>query len=208
MFVSRIISLLKTLKYQKQKVTLTDAVKKDFKWWSKFMSVFNGIELIIPNTVLCSVLGDACPMGSGAWSEHSQEYYSRKFPFDLCDPKFPIHLKEFWCAILAVRLWGHCWTGHRVAIYCDNEAVVKTIIHQKPTDPELQNCLREFLFHVCIFKFQPVLLRVSTSENDIADFLSRNHNQKDKQKMFESKGITGMTQVEVDDSLFDFVGTW
>ena len=63
-FVSRIISLIKTLKHQKQKATLTEAVKKDFKWWAKFLSVFNGIELLVPNTVLSSVLGDAYPMGS------------------------------------------------------------------------------------------------------------------------------------------------
>jgi hypothetical protein len=166
------------------------------------------IELLIPNTVLCSVLGDAYPMGGGSWNEYAKEYYSRKFPLDLCNPKFPIHLKEFWCVILAVRLWGHLWTGYRVAIYCDNEAVVQTIIHQKPSDPELQNCLREFFFHVCAFKFQPILLRVTTSDNDIADFLSRNNNSEDIQKMFEAKSITGMKEVKIGDDMFDFIGNW
>ena len=207
-FVSRIISLIKTLKYQKQKVTLGDAVKKDFRWWSKILAVFNGVELIIHNTVFCSVLGDACPMGSGSWNGEAKEYYSRRFPYDLCDPKFPIHLKEFWCCILAVRLWGHLWAGRRVAIYCDNEAVVQTIVNQKPSDPALQDCLREFLYHVCIYKFQPVLLRVTTSDNYIADFISRNHDSEDIEKMFLTKDILGMKQVTVDDNFFDFVGDW
>ena len=61
-FVSRIIS---TLKHQKQKTTLTEAVKKDFKWWAKFLNVFNGVELLVTTTVFDSVLGDACPMGGG-----------------------------------------------------------------------------------------------------------------------------------------------
>ena len=174
-FVSQIISILKTLKHQKQKTTLTEAVKKDFKWWAKFLNVFNGVELLIPNTVFSSVLGDAYPMGSGSWNEQEKQYYSRKFPHYLCDTKFPIHLKEFWCCIIAARLWGHLWSGKRVAIYCDNEAVVQTITHQKPSDLELQNCLREFLFHVCTFKFQPVLLRISSEDNFVADFLSRNN---------------------------------
>ena len=103
-FVSRIISLIKTLKYQKQKATLTEAVRKDLKWWSKFLSVFNGIELLVPSTVFTSVLGDAYPMGSGSWNEENKEYYSRKFPLALCDTSYPIHLKEFWCIILAARL--------------------------------------------------------------------------------------------------------
>ena len=124
-FVSRIISLIKTLKHQKQKTTLSAAVKKDFVWWSKFLGVFNGIELLVPTTVSTSVLGDAYPMGSGSWNEQAKEYYSRKFPWVLCDTKYPIHLKEFWCVIVATRLWGHLWSGKRVAIYCDNVAVVE-----------------------------------------------------------------------------------
>ena len=207
-FVSRIISLLKTLKHQNQKTTLTDSVKKDFSWWAKFLTVFNGVELLVPSSVSLSILGDAYPMGSGSWNQQANEYYSRKFPHDLCDTRYPIHLKEFWAVIIAARLWGHLWTGHRVAIYCDNEAVVKTITHQKPTDPELQNCLREFLYHVCVFKFQPVLLRISTTDNSVADFISRNHDPDSIQKMFMSKGITGMNQVVVDDMMFDFVGQW
>ena len=207
-FVSRIISLIKTLKYQKQKATLTEAVKKDFKWWSKFLSVFNGIELLVPSTVFTSVLGDAYPMGSGCWNEESKEYYSRKFPIALCDTNYPIHFKEFWCVILAARLWGHLWTGHRIAIYCDNEAVVQTITHQKPSDMKMQDCLREFLYHVCVFKFQPVLIRISTADNHIADFISRNHDTESIEKMFESKGISGMKPIVVDDTMFDFVGNW
>ena len=207
-FVSRIISLLKTLKHQKQKTTLPDSVKKDFKWWGKFLTVFNGVELLVPTTVYTSVLGDAYPMGSGSWNDQAKEYYSRQFPHDLCDTKYPIHLKEFCCVFLAVRLWGHMWAGHRVAIYCDNEAVVQTVNHQKPSDPELQNCLREFLYHVCVFKFQPVLIRISTTDNSVADFISRNHDPEDIGKMFLSKDITGMKEVMVDDMMFDFVGSW
>ena len=207
-FLSRIISLLKTLKHQKQKTMIPDSVKKDFKWWGKFLTVFNGVELLVPTTVYTSVLGDAYPMGSGSWNDQAKEYYSRQFPHDLCDTKYPIHLKEFWCVILAVRLWGHMWAGHRVAIYCDNEAVVQTVNHQKPSDPELQNCLREFLYHVCVFKFQPVLIRISTTDNSVADFISRNHDPEDIGKMFLSKDITGMKEVMVDDMMFDFVGSW
>ena len=207
-FVSRIISALKTLKHQKQKATLTEAVKKDFKWWAKFLNVFNGVELLVPTTVFASVLGDACPMGGGSWNEQAKEYFSRRFPHALCDTIYPIHLKEFWCVIIAARLWGHLWSGKRVAIYCDNEAVVKTVTNQKPTDKELQNCLREFFFHVCAFKFQPVLIRISSCDNSVADFISRNHDPEAIGKMFLSKDIMEMKEVKVDDKMFEFIGDW
>ena len=207
-FVSRLISLLKTLKFQTQKITIPEAVKLDFAWWYRFLQVFNGVELIIPSTVCSRVLGDAYPMGGGAWNEQAQEYFSQQFPANLCQTKYPIHLKEFWILILAARAWGHLWSGQRVAFYCDNEACVKTITHQKPSDPARQACLREFFYHACHFKFQPVVLRISSEENDIADFLSRNHNEDDIAAKFLSRGIHTMTPVEITHDMFSFVGDW
>ena len=207
-FVSRLISLLKTLKFQSQKTTIPGPVKLDFAWWHRFLKVFNGVELIIPSTVFCSVLGDACPMGGGAWNEQAAEYFSQPFPLLLCQSKYGIHLKEFWVLILAARVWGHLWSGRRVAFYCDNEACVQTINHQKPSDQALQACLREFFYHACHFKFQPVLLRITSEANDLADFLSRNHNENDIDAKFISRGISNMKPVKITDDMFTFVGDW
>ena len=164
--------------------------------------------MLIPPTVYCNILGDAYPMGGGAWNEKAMEYFSSKFPLNLCSPKYPIHLKEFWVIILATRVWGHLWSGHRVAIYCDNEACVQAITHQKPSDPALQECLREFFFLACSFKFQPVALRITTEDNDIADFLSRNQNKADIERKFLSKDLQGMNPVNITDDMFTFIGDW
>ena len=207
-FVSRIIALLKGLRTQKQKVTLTENVKKDFLWWSEFLPVFNGVELLVPSTVFCSVLGDATLQGGGSWNEREKEYFSRRFPPHLQDHNIFIHLKEFFIAIVAAKLWGHLGEGRRVAIYCDNKAVMKTMIYQKPQDPELQKCLREMLYHACRFKFQPVFLRVTTDDNDIADFISRIHDQEAIKIKFEKRGLTNMKAIEVPDDTFNFVADW
>ena len=207
-FVARIIATLKGLKFQKQKVTLSEGIKKDFLWWSEFLPVFNGVELLIPNTVFCSVLGDATLHGGGSWNEREKEYFSREFPPHLRDPKIYIHLKEFFIAIIATKLWGHLWEGKRVAMYCDNEAVVKTMVYQKPQDTELQKCLREMLFYVCKFRFQPVFLRVSTVDNDIADFIRRVHDPVSIQNKVESRKLFNMTELSIPDVMFDFVADW
>ena len=207
-FVSRIIASIKSLKNQKQKITLSVDLKKDFLWWSTFLDVFNGVELLIPDTVYCNILGDATLAGGGSWNEMEKEYISRKFPFHLQSPSIYIHIKEFWMVILAAKVWGSKWTGRRIAIYCDNEAVCKTIIHQKPKDPELQRCLRELLFFVCKFKFQPIILRVSTKDNDIADFISRVFDEASISKMFLEKGLEGMRHVTVLDDMFNFEADW
>ena len=207
-FVSRIISILKGLRSQMQKITLSQEIKKDFLWWSEFLPVFNGVELLIPDTVFCSVLGDATLHGGGSWNEKEKEFFSRQFPLHLKSHKIYIHIKEFLIAIVATKLWGHLWEGKRVAIYCDNEAVVKTMVYEKPQDTDLQKCLREMLFYACKFHFQPVFLRISTDDNDIADFISRNYNYDDIIAKFSARGLSNMKQIPVADDLFDFVADW
>ena len=207
-FVSRIIGVLKGLRTQKQKVTLSKEIRKDFLWWSEFLPVFNGIELLVPDTVFCSVLGDATPQGGGSWNEREKEYFSRAFPAHLQDPNIYIHVKEFLVAIAAAKVWGHYWEGKRIAIYCDNEAVVKSMIYQKPQDPELQKCLREMLFLACKFHFQPIFLRISTDDNDIADFISRVHDPVEITAKFAARGLTNMKYVNLEDDYFNFVADW
>ena len=207
-FVSRIISEQKSLKSQKQKKTLSGEVKKDFLWWKMFLDVFNGVELIIPATVSCNVLGDATLSGAGAWNEVTKEYWSAKFPFEMQSPYYPIHQKEFLTVIVQVKIWGANWSGKRVAIHCDNVAVVQTISHLKPKDPELQRCLREFLYYVTMYKFEPVMVRIPTKDNDLADFISRNHDKNDIEKKFSQYGLKDMSRVEIHDAIFSFVADW
>ena len=207
-FVSRIISILKGLRSQKQKVTLDHETRKDFLWWSEFLPVFNGVEIIVPDTVFCSVVGDATLQGGGSWNEREREYFSRRFPAHLIDPRIYIHIKEFLVSITSAKLWGHLWEGRRVAIYCDNEAVVKTMVYQKPQDHELQKCLREMLYLACKFHFQPIFLRITTDENDIADFISRRHDPEAIRSKFKSRGLANMKEIVVPDEMFEYVADW
>ena len=207
-FVTRIIAEHKSLKFQKQKTTLSNDIKKDLLWWKQFMVTFNGVELIIPITVSCNVLGDATLSGGGAWNVVRLEYWSRKFPFQYQTPDYPIHLKEFWTVLVQVKIWGSFWSGKRVAIHCDNVAVVQTINCLKPKDPELQKCLREFLYYVTLYKFEPVMVRIPTKDNSIADFISRNHSIQDIEKMFLENGLSNMKPVAIPDAQFEFIADW
>jgi hypothetical protein len=126
----------------------------------------------------------------------------------LQSPNFPIHQKEFLTVIVQVKVWGAGWSGKRVAIHCDNVAVVQTINHMKPKDKELQRLLREFLFYVTTYKFEPVLIRIPTKDNHLADFVSRNHNSLDIQEEFAKYGVEKMESVPVPDHMFSFLADW
>ena len=170
--------------------------------------MFNGVELLVPHTVSFNVLGDATLTGAGAWNEVSGQFWSRRFPLSMQSPEFPIHLKEFITVIISVKIWGHHWTGKRVALHCDNVSVVETINHQKPKDVRMQQCLREFLFQVTTQKFEPVMVRIPTSDNFLADFVSRNHNKEDIKNEFIKFGKEKMDDVTVSDDMFFFTADW
>ena len=207
-FVTRIIAEQKSLQSQQQKKTLSSDLKKDLLWWKLFLDVFNGVELLVPQTVACNILGDATLTGAGAWDEAAGLFWSRKFPRMMQSADVPIHLKEFLTLIISVKLWGHRWAGLRIALHCDNSAVVQTINYQKPKDPLMQQCLREFLYQVTTLKFEPVMVRIPTDENFMADFISRNHFEEDILRKFSQHGVRKMECVTVTDDMFSFTADW
>ena len=116
-----------------------------------------------------------------------------------------MHIKEF---VIVVWLWGTGWAGQRIVIYFDNDSVCDTCVYQKPKNLALQQLLREFLFWVCKFNFFPVLEKIGTKENHIADFISRNHIPADIDNYFESCGLPIQFKVDIPPSWFDFQADW
>ena len=150
--------------------------------------------------------GDATPSGGGAW--HGNEYWSQRLPQALLDPLIPIHIKEFWTLLVSAKQWGDTWTGQCMVIFCDNDAVVETIEKKKPKDPALLSLLREFLFVVVTKKFYPVVRKVGTKENYLADFVSRRFDHQAALDMFRKAGMDNMQQVVPKTRYFNLSATW
>ena len=207
-FVSRIIAEIRKLPKQSSKVVLSRDIRKDFLWWNEYLSEFSGVELIPPTTVSQSILGDAYPQGGGSWNPVLKQYFSMRFPDYMCSTDTPIHIKEFIVVILAIRLWGECWAGQRIIIFCDNDSVCDTITYQKPQNPEMQKLLRECLYWVCKFNFYPILQKISSSDNHIADMISRNHNEDDIRNYFEKYGYSDISRILIPVKWFNFTAEW
>ena len=172
------------------------------------MVKFNGVELMIPDSIAAQVAGDACPTGLGSWNLCSREYFSRRFPHSLRDPQIPIHVLEFLCVIIAVKKWGSEWSGKRVQIYCDNDSVCDVLTYLKPKDKRMQSLLREFLHWVCVFNFSPQVSKIGTKENSIADFLSRNFSDNDAEQFFMKENIYPLAKLNIIDEDFDLIADW
>ena len=219
-FMGRLLQQLRTMGNSKDtfKVKLTDDSRKDIKWWARYLEHFNGIQLIVNEDPFLLDLdqmmdrtadfcaGDATPTGAGAW--HDKYFWSRKLPEHMQDPKIPIHLKKFWAVIISARLWGDSWSGRSIVIWCDNDAVVDTIVYKKPRDPALLSLLREFLYTVVTKKFFPVLRKIGTKENILADFISRRHDTEAAMAEFSKVGMPDMTPLRVTDCSFKLTDPW
>ena len=219
-FMGRLLQQLRSMGVSKDhfKVKLSDESMKDLKWWARYLDHFNGIQLIVNEDPFLLTLeqmmdrpsdlcaGDATPTGGGAW--YDKFFWSRMLPKDLQDPRIPIHLKEFWVVIVSARLWGDSWAGKTVVIWCDNDAVVDTIVYKKPKDPALLSLLREFLYIVVTKKFFPVLRKIGTKENCLADFISRRHDTAAAIAEFGKVGLDNMNPIHVTDCSFKLTEPW
>ena len=219
-FLGRLLDQLRTMsgKPDNKKVKLLDETKKDIIWWDRFVEHYNGVEVIaIEDPIKLSFqqlldtphdvcAGDATPVGGGAW--HGYEYWCGWLPESLKDPLIPIHIKEFWVLIVSAKQWGDTWTGRAVVLYCDNDAVCEVIWNKKPRDPAMLSLLREFLHVVVTKKFFPVVRKISSSDNYLADHISRRFDEQASEVVFSKAGLHGMVRVMPRRNFFDLSATW
>ena len=219
-FLGRMLDQLRSMagKQDNKKVKLLEETRKDITWWANYVEHYNGVELItIEEPIMLSYeqlldtphdvcAGDATPVGGGAW--HGYEYWCDKLPEDLQDPQIPIHVKEFWTLIVSAKLWGDTWTGRVMILYCDNDAVCEVIWHKKPRDQIMLSLLREFLFVVVTKKFYPVVRKIASKDNHLADHISRRFDESAAQTLFSKSGLHGMVRVMPKRCFFNLSATW
>ena len=219
-FMGRLITQLQHMHSlpDQKKTKLSEGCKQDIQWWNRYLRRFNGIEMLYPSDPLDLPLsqlldtsalvncGDAYPGGGGAY--FGGEYWSRKFPDWLTAQSTPIHLLEFWVVVASAWLWGEAWRGSLVYVFCDNVAVVEVLDKEKPKDPRMLELLQEYLYIVCTRGFIPAFKEVGTADNDLADFLSRNHDQSATKAYFRSKNLPMRTFIPAPDHLFTLRSNW
>ena len=219
-FMGRLLSQLRDMsgKSDNIKVKLSAECMKDLLWWKCFLKEYNGVTMIENNDAVklslpqlldnpfAVCVGDATLIAGGAW--HGESYWSRPLPFNLQDHKIPVHVKEFLVVIVSTKIWGESWSGKVVQIFCDNDPVCDVVDGERPSDLKMLSLLREFKYWVCKFRFYPVMRKISSEDNIIADHISRRHDDDAAQALFAVHGLGHMDLVEAPDRLFDLTATW
>ena len=219
-FMGRLLDQLRSLSslHDGKKVVFSEESRKDIRWWAEYLEHFNGVTMIVNEDPIqlsyeqlldspysiCA--GDATPSGGGAW--YGDEYWCGKLPEWLLDPLIPIHMKEFWVMIVSAKVWGENWSGKTITIFCDNDAVCDTVTYRKPRDQGLLSLLREFLYLVVTMKFFPVVRKIGSSENEIADHISRYFDDEAAAKVFAKFGFQNMRRIKPKTTHFNLSSTW
>ena len=110
--------------------------------------------------------------------------------------------------VVTAWLWASQRRGKLVYSFCDNTAVIEVLQKEKPSDPKMQELLREYLYIVCTRGFTPVFRKIGTVANETADFISRVHDPNRIQEFFQKKGLQIRKPVTAPDNLFLMGSNW
>ena len=185
-------------------------MKKDIIWWYSFLPLYNGVSMMLyeqwcsPDSVFsCDSSLQAC---GGFWNGR---YFHTKFPAFVAEKRYSINILEMLAIIVCLKLWGYLFVGKRIQIFCDNESVCHCINSGRTQNEVLQSCLREVCFLAAIHEFQIKAVHLSSSDNRLADHLSRfDTDQKHRDQFFELTKDFVLEECVVSSHLFEFQNDW
>ena len=116
-----------------------------------------------------SVNLDACPSGLGAIFDN--QVYAMTLPASWRNVN--IAYTEMMNILVALIVWHNQWSGHKVLIKCDNQAVVSVLTTGKTRDSTLAKYARNIFLSLSACNVDIMVIHVPGKMNPVADLLSR-----------------------------------
>jgi hypothetical protein len=160
---------------------LTAEMKADLRWWRRFLPSWNGIAIIRPTREHHFLWTDAsgneglggyylptstAPLGELTWSSAFSKPHPRHHRHK------HINYKEMLAVLTAFRLWLAEFSHKHIAIHTDNTAVYHGLNKRSIRGPAMEP-LREITLLAALHDITFSAHWISTSDNRLADFLSR-----------------------------------
>ena len=176
-FLNRVLATKRWAASLSAPIYIDSAFRADVQWWADSLISTNGISFLVPRLEV-EVSLDASSNGwhggrpGLAGVNHSTgEFFAAPAP-----PEFEswhISAHELICHLIAIRLWGHQWSGQQIRGKSDSEPCVFLLKNGKSRVDLRLHMARTFatlqLTHNCIW--QPEW--ISTKDNVMPDALSR-----------------------------------
>ena len=167
-YLNRLLDVLRSIE-DKKMVPVTREAQRDINWFQKFIPKYNGVTFFDQKPIDHSIELDASLQGMGAcWGS---QIYAFQIPLGYMDMLI-VHL-EMLNILAALRVWGEAWNNAKVAIACDNLAVVQVLNSGKTRDLTLAAIARNIQFQVATMNINLKVTHIPGKLNVIADLLSR-----------------------------------
>lgn len=173
-FLRRIFDRIRTLKHNSHKTLLSAEVRRDFLWWSKFLTVFNGKSALLDTCPIECVFTDACDEGAGGSFGSDWFYYNWRNDWPEARD-FHINEKEVIAVALATQRWAPLWQNKKIIVYSDNTVTVAAINKGSSRNRAIMHCLRHLFWLSATFNFHMVAKFIPGFQNTVADSASRLH---------------------------------
>ena len=142
---------------------------KDLAWFNTFLHSYNGVTIYQATPLYHRIFLDASLQGRGGC--FNNYVYSLAIPLGF--KNYNIAQLEMINVMVALKVWGHCWSNKCVRIFCDNLAVVEVLTLGRAKDTTLATCARNIWLLSAIYNVNLVVSHIKGIDNTEADLLSR-----------------------------------
>jgi hypothetical protein len=153
------------------KITITNSMRADLKWWHQFLPIWNGLMKMRPDAGRrrFAFTSDASNAACGGASQDCAIVR----PWAPSQASWHINVKELWSVYHCLRLWSPKFLGATVVVGCDNQVVVSWLNNGCARSPLAMKILRK-IFWICA-KFDVRLFAswIPTDVNSVSDAASR-----------------------------------
>ena len=150
-------------------IILTTEFIHDLRWFSKFLSVYNGVSIYNHRTFDTTAELDACLTGLGAcWKNYVYTFPIPKGYLNLTI----VHL-EMLNVLLALRAFGPYWYRCKILVKCDTHTVVQVLTNNKAKGAFLGSCARNVWYTAALYDMESVYVHIMGKNNVVAEILSR-----------------------------------
>ncbi|VDI05143.1 Hypothetical predicted protein [Mytilus galloprovincialis] len=187
LFVSRLLTWLRSLPDDKCDHIIPLYIRKDLFWWYHFLKSYNGVSMMAledwsqPDEILET---DATLSGCGGWFLEKREFFHVQFPSFLMDLNLHINQFELIALMICVKVWSVHFVNRKILVRCDNQSTVLVLNSGCTRDAYMQCCLREILFYAAKYNFEIKAVHFPGVENRTADILSRWHSDSRFEDLF------------------------
>lgn len=154
------------------RITLNAEARADLRAWYEFIGSFNGKScFLFRDWVSLRLYSDAAGVHGGYAAVFGNKWLSGEWPPEM--KSLHITVKELFPIVLAMEIWGHILSNHKVLFLTDNRAVIEIINKTSSKDKILIKLVRRMVLAALKFNIHFRSKHIAGKTNTVCDLLSR-----------------------------------